>query len=256
MKTTHAAVLIVATVCLVLVSQPARADQTDDRIESSAKKTYVFKRYLKDDAIKIHSKDGIVTLTGTVAEASHKSLAADTVEGLPGVVRVDNQIEITAPGTEGSDAWIATKVKTALLFHRSVSARRTEVAVQDGIVTLRGEAASPAERDLATEYAKDIDGVKDVKNEMTVATAAEKPARSFGDKVDDASVTAQVKLTLLVHRSTSAVRTKVETKDGVVTITGTAKNSAEKDLVTKLVSDIDGVKRVDNQMTVEVAGAN
>jgi hyperosmotically inducible periplasmic protein len=72
----------------------------------------------------------------------------------------------------------------------------------------------------------------------------------MGDKFDDASITAQVKMALLSHRSTSAVHTKVETKNGVVTLSGKAKNAAEIDLVTKYVSDIKGVKRVNNKMTV------
>jgi len=49
-----------------------------------------------------------------------------------------------------------------------VSAGKTEVDVKDGIVTLQGEATSQAQKDLTTEYAKDVEGVKEVKNEMTV----------------------------------------------------------------------------------------
>ena len=75
-------------------------------------------------------------------------------------------------------------------------------------------------------------------------------ARVVG-KIDDASITAQVKMTLLFHRSTSALNTKVETNDGVVTMSGKARNAAEKDLVTKLVNDINGVKSVNNRMTIE-----
>jgi len=37
----------------------------------------------------------------------------------------------------------------------------------------------------------------------------------------------------------------------VVTLRGKAKNAAEKDLVTKLVNDINGVKSVNNRMTIE-----
>jgi osmotically-inducible protein OsmY len=55
---------------------------------------------------------------------------------------------------------------------------------------------------------------------------------------------------LLSHRSTSAVKTKVTTTDGVVTVSGEAKNAAEKSLVTKLVTDIDGVSSVVNNMTI------
>jgi osmotically-inducible protein OsmY len=58
------------------------------------------------------------------------------------------------------------------------------------------------------------------------------------------------------HRSTSALKTKVETTDGVVTLSGIAKNAAEKSLVTKLVTDINGVSSVINNMTIAVTAAS
>jgi hyperosmotically inducible protein len=243
-------VMMVAAVALLALSMPVQASKTDDRIESTAKQSYVFKTYLKGDDIKIQSKDGAVTLTGTVADNHKKSLAQETVASLPGVKSVDNKLEIKGtPPADNSDAWLITKVKATLLYHRSVSGFNTEVNAKDGIVTLKGEAPSQAQKDLTTEYAKDIDGVKGVNNEMTVGKTAKK-ARSAGDKIDDASITAQVKMTLLYHRSTSALNTSVTTKRGVVTLTGKAKNAAEKDLATKYTNDVNGVKSVKNLMTI------
>jgi hyperosmotically inducible protein len=240
------------TAVLVFTSGAARASETDDRIESSFKKSYVYKTYLKDEHIKISSKDGAVTLSGNVFNDTHKPMAQDTAEALPGVKSVDNRIEIKGDRpAENSDTWISMKVKSALLYHRNVSGTKTEVYVKDSIVTLKGEATNQAQKDLTAEYAKDINGVKDVKNEMTVAKISDKPDQTMGEKIDDASITAQVKASLLSHRSTGVLRTKVETNDGVVTLGGQARNAAEKDLVTKLVEDINGVKSVVNNMTIE-----
>jgi len=222
----------------------------DSRIESTAKKTYVFKTVLKSDDVKIKSVEGVVSLTGTVSEESHKSLAQETVASLPGVKSVDNKLEIKGETpTENSDAWITAKVKTIFLFHRNVSAM-TEVSTQGGIVTLRGKATNQAQKDLSTEYAKDVNGVKDVNNEMIVAKIM-KQKQTVGQKIDDASITALVKLTLLYHRSTSAINTSVTTKQGVVTLEGKASNAAAKDLAAKYANDVNGVKSVNNQMTIE-----
>jgi len=252
MKVKYSTALMVAAVALLALSMPVHASKMDDQIVSSAKKSYVFKTYLKDDDIKIQSKDGAVTLTGIVSEESHKSLARETVAGLPGVKSVDNRLEVKGERpAENSDAWLITKVKTTLLFHRSVSASATEVNVKDGIVTLRGDAVSQAQKELTTQYAKDVDGVKDVKNEMVVVSKPSKKTPTVGDKIDDASITGLAKMTLLYHRSTSALNTSVTTKNGVVTLTGKAKNAAEKDLATKYVNDVNGVKSVKNQMTIE-----
>ena len=251
-KAMYSLVFALAAAVIFTIGTPLRASETDSKIESAFQKTYVYKTYLKDDAIKIAAKDGVVTLTGTVAEDSHKALAKETATGLPGVTRVDNQLTIKGEAAaERSDMWIGSKVKLALLFHRNVSAGKTTVEVKDGVVTLKGEASSTAQKELTTEYAKDIDGVKEVKNQMTVAANPAEPAgRTIGEKIDDASITAQVKLALLTHRSTSALKTGVTTRDGKVTLTGTAKNGAEKTLVSKLVDDINGVTSVDNQMTL------
>ncbi len=250
MKTVHAVSIIVAAAALLVLGGFARASQTDTDIETSAKQSYIFKNYLKGDDVKVQSKDGVVTLTGTVSEESRKTLAGETVASLPNVKKVDNKIEVKGERpAERSDAWLKTKVKTTLFFHRSVSAS-TEVDVKDGVVTLRGEADSQAEKDLTAEYAKDVEGVKSVKNEMTVAKTP-KEKRTVGDKIDDASITALVKTTLLTHKSTSALKTSVQTKDGVVTLSGEAANAAEVALATKLANDVNGVKSVDNRMTVK-----
>jgi hyperosmotically inducible protein len=255
------ALIPVLTAALLLAGAPAHASpKTDNRIESSARKSYVFQTYLKGDDITVKSRDGVVTLTGNVHEESHKSLARETVAELPGVKKVDNQLEVKGDGSaKNSDLWLGTKVKTTLLFHRNVNAIKTDVSVKDAVVTLRGDAASEAQRELTTEYAKDVEGVKDVRNEMTVSGApvmkheSGKKHETVGEKIDDASITAQVKMALLYHRSTSAISTKVKTKNGAVTVSGHAGNAAEKDLVTKLASDVNGVRIVKNKMTV--AGA-
>ena len=93
---------------------------------------------------------------------------------------------------------------------------------------------------------------------MTVAPAAKKPGeKTIGERIDamsgsidDASITALVKTTLLYHRSTSALKTTVETKEGVVQLGGTASNVSEKELASKYVADVHGVKMVNNHMTV------
>ena len=251
MKAIYLKSIMVAAVALLGFSVPVHASKMDSRIELAAKQSYVFKTYLHGDDIKIQSNDGAVILTGVVAENFHKSLAQETVSGLPGVKSVDNRLETKgAPPTANSDAWLRDKVKVSLLFHRSVNSGTTEVDVKDGNVTLRGDAATLAQKDLTTEYVKDVIGVNSINNEMTVAKSSRK-TRTVGEKIDDASITAQVKMTLLYHSSASVLNTKVETKRGVVTLFGKAKNTAELNLSTKLAGDVNGVKSVTNRMAVE-----
>jgi hyperosmotically inducible protein len=250
MKTNYMKAIAIAASVMLLGNVSLSASEQDDRIETAAKESYTFKTYLKNDSVKVDAKDGVVVLKGTVNEASNKRLAEDTVENLPGVVRVDNRIKVRYEEPEKSDTWLAAKIRSTLIFHRNVSSTKTGVEVADGVVTLRGEAANQAQKDLTEEYVRDVEGVKEVRNEIIVAQKEPGVTETIGAKIDDASITAQVKATLLAHRSTSALKTKVKTELGVVTVSGVAANEAEKSLVTKLVTDINGVVSVINNMTV------
>jgi hyperosmotically inducible protein len=251
MNTNYSKVFLAGMFALLVTSGSVRASETDNRIQSSAKDSYVFRTYLKDDSIKTMSNDGVVTLTGTVSEESHKSLAQETVSSLPGVKSVDNRLVISGDQPpENSDGWLSMKVKGALLFNRNVSAVNTEVYVTDGIVTLKGQADSQAQKDLTGEYAKDIDGIKGIDNQMTIGEASNKSDQNKDNKIDDASITAQVKMAFLTHHSTSAFKTGVETTNGVVTLSGSVTSGAGKDMATKVASDINGVTNVVNNMTI------
>jgi hyperosmotically inducible protein len=246
MKTKNLSVLI------ALLAAPIAAfasSETDRKIEDAAKASYNYRTVLEDH-VTVKVNDGIVTLTGVVQDKDEKALAADTVENLPGVMSVKNEITLAPKFPEHSDAWIAFKIQSRLLVKANVSVTTTKVAVQDGVVTLSGTADNLAQKELTEAYAKDIDHVKSVKNNLVVK-AQPAAGETIGEKIDDASITTQVKFALLSHKSTSALKTKVTTNDGVIVITGEAASDAEKSLVTKLAQDVRGVKSVSNSMTVK-----
>jgi osmotically-inducible protein OsmY len=238
---------------LIAVALPASifaSSDTDSKIVDAAKASYNYKTVLENQ-VTVTADGGVVTLTGTVQDKDDRALAEDTVENIPGVLSVKNEIEIKPAFPEHSDAWIAWKIRGELLVKSNVSAVDTTVAVQSGDVTLGGTADNDAQKELTGVYAKDIDGVKSVNNGIVVNS---QPAtgETMGNKVDDASITSQVKLSLLTHKSTSAIKTKVTTTDGVVSVSGEAGSDAEKSLVAKLAMDVRGVKSVTNDMTVKM----
>ncbi|MFO1446924.1 MAG: BON domain-containing protein [Opitutaceae bacterium] len=237
----------------LLVAAPFAAfanSSTDRKIEEAARASYNYRTVL-DNHVKVKVDDGIVTLSGTVQDSEEKALAEDTVSDLPGVTTVRNEIKIKSTYEEKSDGWMALKIRSRLLVKANVSATSTTVAVQDGVVTLGGTADNAAQKELTAAYAKDIDGVKSVKNDIVVKETPSTSEMSMSDKMDDASITSQVKYALLTHKSTSAIKTKVTTTDGVVRVTGDSNSDAEKSLVTKLAQDVRGVKSVTNDMRVK-----
>jgi hyperosmotically inducible protein len=240
------------TACLLLLAAPAimLADsQTDRRIEKAAADSYNYRTVLEDN-VKVKAADGVVTLTGTVKDSDHRMLAEETVRGLPGVTAVENKIKVEPAAPEHSDGWVATKVRTKLLLSGNVSIVNSDVNVKDGVVTLTGTAKNTAQKELTEALVAEVEGVKSVDNKLIVAQAPVEE-RTVSDRIDDASITAQVKYALLTHKSTSAMKTNVTTKDGAVAITGEAGSAEERALVTHLAERVRGVKSVKNDMSVK-----
>ncbi|MDY0116695.1 MAG: BON domain-containing protein [Sulfurimonadaceae bacterium] len=188
-----------------------------------------------------HSTFLKATIVATVLITSSSSLlAAD-------VAKNNTTKTIHTIGERIDDTVITTQVKMALLLHRSTGAFRTEVTTTNGVVLINGIVQNLAEKDLVTLLVEDIHGVTSVTNNMTIAKLDTKKI----EHSDDLAVTAKVRLALALHRSTSVIRTLVSTNNGVVTVSGIALNIAEKELVNKVLEDVDGVKSVINKMTLE-----
>lgn len=161
---------VLAATSFFLVPVALRADSaTDRKIEDAAQTSYNFRAVL-ENSVSVKADEGVVTLSGKVRDREQKTLAEHTVRNLPGVVGVDNQLELSAPSPDRADGWIALKIKSLLLVRPNVSARRTEVTVRDGVVTLAGETASPAQRELTVACAREVEGVKSVVNRLQVTT--------------------------------------------------------------------------------------
>lgn len=185
---------------------------------------------------------------------------------------------LTAGAAEArSDSWITAKVKSKLAAAKDVSAFGTNVDTREGVVTLRGEVDTDAEKTLAGRHAGAVEGVKRVDNRLVVRGDRERddtgamdrePAsgdaegdprekveeRGWGDRalggIDDAAVTARVKSALAGTRGTKALKTNVTTREGTVTLTGTARSESERELAEEVAKGVNGVKSVDNQIRV------
>jgi osmotically-inducible protein OsmY len=157
------------------------------------------------------------------------------------------------------DAWLDGKVETALLVNRHLNNFEIDTDVKGRTVMLTGTVNSEIDKELAGEIAKGIEGVDKVKNNLTI----EKPDkmkhkthddhdsdRTFSSWYNDATTTAAIKSKLLWNGETSGLSVNVDTMYGKVTLKGEVNNSAEKDLVEQIAENTDGVRSVDNKLTV------
>lgn len=72
-------------------------------------------------------------------------------------------------GSGANDSWLWFKTRAALLSTSDLRESTINVDVVNDVVTLKGSVATAAEKTKAEQVAKDIDGVKSVKNELKVA---------------------------------------------------------------------------------------
>ena len=74
-------------------------------------------------------------------------------------------------GTGAEDGWLWTKTRAALAAAADLRDSTINVDVDNAVVTLSGSVASQAQKTKAEQVAKGIDGVKSVRNNLTVSAA-------------------------------------------------------------------------------------
>ena len=157
------------------------------------------------------------------------------------------------------DAWLDGKLETALLFNTSLNSFDIDTDVKNGVAILDGAVESELDRELAGLIAESIEGVERVDNKLTVDktkagtfkdTAEYKERSKFTKGVTDATLTARVKSELMRNDQTSALEIDVDSKDGVVTLSGKVDSTREKELAAEIARNADGAKSIENRITV------
>jgi len=162
-----------------------------------------------------------------------------------------------AIGCAQSDGGITTKVKAKLAADTTVAAHQINVDTKDRVVTLTGAVDSEAAKERALEIARGTEGVTNVVDNLTVhekVASAGTVGETVGQTVDDAAITAKVKSKLLADSLTSGLKIDVDTRDGVVTLSGdNLKSQAAIDHAIQLAKEVDGVKDVRSNLTTRNA---
>lgn len=173
----------------VTTSAQNTADSAGAKIDSSMKKVggymddsgvtaKVKAALVDDDAIKssdisVKTHDGVVTLSGFVPSQDQAELAVAAAKKVEGVKSVSDKLHVkdsTKASVSGyaGDAATTSKIKAKLLGDDIVPSRNVKVETTNGVVQLSGVVKTQAQSERAEGIAKAIDGVKSVKNDITV----------------------------------------------------------------------------------------
>ena len=230
---------------------------------------------------------GVVTLEGAVDSEQAKNEAVRIARETEGVTRVEDRLRVQAEARERAgreaaaptqpDPWVTAKIQAKYFVDDEVKARDIDVDTREGVVTLKGTVASEAERRQAVAIARNTDGVRNVTDELRVDrsvaegdradTAAERgpttrerrdreplPAVTQIDRPDP-WITMKIQSKYFLDAEVKGRQIDVDTRNGVVTLKGQVDNEQQKKEAEQIARETEGVKRVNNQLTVGASGA-
>ena len=155
-----------------------------------------------------------------------------------------------------TDTGITTKVKSSFVADDTVKASQIEVTTNEGVVTLTGNVDSEATKNRAIELAKATKGVVKVVDMISAREGsgsgdAPDTDRTIGETVTDTGITMSVKTRLLDDPQVKGLRIDVDTRDGVVYLTGSVGSDAERQKAVQITKDTKGVRDVQSNLTID-----
>jgi hyperosmotically inducible periplasmic protein len=145
-----------------------------------------------------------------------------------------------------ADTTTTAKVKERLATDRRFEDAKISVTTTNGIVTLTGSAPSHDAASAAEGVAGSVSGVKGVDNRISAPSKLEIAAKRTEHRASDDWITTKIKGQLLTDRSVErGSDITVKTRDGVVTLSGTASSRDALDHARDIARNVKGVKSVD-----------
>ncbi|KKA43578.1 MULTISPECIES: BON domain-containing protein [Salinivibrio] len=151
---------------------------------------------------------------------------------------------------EAKDAWIDGKAESMLMVNTNLNNFDINTDVEQGVVILTGKVDTELDKSLASGLVRQIDGVSEIKNELTVSQPASQSA-DLGQAVVDTKVSAALKTSLLLNPDISGTNIDVSVNDGVATLSGEVKSDAARDLAVLMAENAQDVERVIDELDVE-----
>jgi osmotically-inducible protein OsmY len=235
---------------------------SEARQEGSIWTAFALNRHLNPFTIDVDVENGSAKLTGKVETDVERDLAEQIALGIDGVTKVDNQLTLdpvfeAKVSSEPSmsqrfdDATLVATVKSKLLWNSNTEGLDINVDAANGMVSLTGTAPSGEAKDLAGRLAANTNGVREVKNMLSVsatdssAAMAQNAADDTTAVISDAWITSKVKSSFIYRRNLDGFDISVDTQKGMVSLSGNVLSNAEKQLAIETARNIRGVRGVD-----------
>lgn len=191
----------------------------------------------------------LILLGGTLVAFSHYA-DLSSLRLRERVARLTGR-RIGAELRQPSDAEIQVAILKAVLKDPTLRNLPLEIVVSEGAVTVTGVVPTTAERAAMEQLVKSVAGVKTVALHLAISQTAA-PARSPAPEKEDADLRLSKEVEFTLYRTDAFdIRTmKVTSREGVVRLSGTVRNLAEKLLAERVAREVEGVREVVNDLEV------
>jgi osmotically-inducible protein OsmY len=214
--------------------------KTDLNIKLQIKKAIESNSSLDAAGIDIAVQNGDVSLSGQVDKFCKKEIVKKLAKDVEGVTAVTETIVVTLDEKDKvNDNELSTIIEGLFAKNFSNAHKDIKVIVKDGYVWLEGHLKWKYQKDLAQECIACIDGIKWIENNILIPD----PTAPIIDEKDvlasiygDYSITTDIKVEVLGNR---------------VILKGTVESINKKNLVTRLVRAVPGVKEIENFLSVD-----
>ena len=150
-------------------------------------------------------------------------------------------------GTEIDDGVVTTRVKSALLADADIKGFDIKVETRKGEVMLSGFVDNQTQIDRAMTLVRTLEGVKSIDNKLSQKDST----MSVGNKLDDGVITTRIKSALLADPSIKGMDIAVMTRKTEVQLSGFVNNQGQIDRAVEVARGVEGVTKVDNNMSVK-----
>jgi len=251
--------LVVASV--VLVGAGAMTGIEDARITARIETMFLLNEHLSPFNINTTTENGVVTLTGSVADEVQRDLAADLANEVEGVKDVVNNILVvdTALPRPPKRSWrqivtdrtISAHIRSRLLYHKHFRAMKLDVKCHNNAVTLSGVVGTADQKAAIGRIAEETRGVEKVHNNLTVRPKEKlDPISNVGRQLSDEWVEKRVETALMMNRHISILDLHVEVDDDLCILAGTVRSDDQKALAEAIAQSVYGVQAVRNDIQV------
>jgi hyperosmotically inducible periplasmic protein len=212
-----------------LMMAAVACSSSDPGITTAVKSKLAADEMVQASGIDVDTKDGVVTLSGAVESQMAKDRAVQLARETDGVTSVDDRLTVNPALAD-----------TAPVYEPEPGAGHRAPAPAD-----RPQGTGGSASDKAGDAAEKIGDAARATGE-----AASQAVKDATPVVADAGITAAVKTRLLADPDVAGLRIDVDTKNKVVTLTGTVKAASQVAEAEKIARETPGVVRVINNLKV------